>query len=161
MTADLPPMDQTPTPPKRGRKPTKPHAADTGILGESSSPSKTVGRGKKADELRSIEAMLQGVVDSSYAMLALGGEMAQRPLLTADALAIQTHGPGIIQAVVRIAENDDKVRTFLCQASTSAGYAQLASAIVPLLLALLANHGMLGPLSKMFAMAEHAAHPVG
>lgn len=101
-------------------------------------------KGAKAPRRASLETRLTGNLMTLGTMVAAAGAMSS-PAVQLDGVAICQHAPAIAAALNKVAQDDPRVAQALERMLTAGVWSGLIAAMLPLVLAIAANHGALPP----------------
>jgi hypothetical protein len=122
----------------RGRKPTKCAVHKKGA--RTSTPRKLSGRSSKSSGV-DYRPGIMGMLQLPAGVLAFAG--MNKPELAADAATVTIYGPGIAEALNELAKERPEVAAVLDRVLSVGPYGMLIAAVMPLVLQVLANHGVL------------------
>jgi hypothetical protein len=124
-----PPPKKDPSPPARKRRTGRPSKADQ--------PRVTNKVGSVSSKPKDYTQQLTGIVQLSWGVLA-----ATNP---ADAAAVKMHGPGIVQSVNQLAQENSTVAKGIEFLTTGSAIGAVVFAVMPLVAQIAANHGRVNP----------------
>lgn len=138
-TADAKPQDKAPAPPKKDPAPYG--------YKEDGTPKKAAGRPKKDAAAKPRVQSPKGAAAKDYTADLTGLVQtlwgATAAFAPADAGAIQVHGPGLVKAWNDLAAENASVARGIEWLTTGSAYGAVVMTTAPLVLQLLANHGVL------------------
>jgi len=157
-----PPEDRAATlpdgPPKPDTAPKRPTtragraaAAAARKAQKSAKPDKAPKAPKSAPRKASLETRLAGSLTTLGTMVAAAGAMTS-PAVQLDGVAVIQHAPNIAAALDKVAKDDPRVAASLERMLTAGVWSGLIAAMLPLVLAIAANHG---------AIPDHIAAMLG
>jgi hypothetical protein len=97
-------------------------------------------KGSKVPRRASLETRLTGSLTTLGTMVAAAGAMTT-PAVQLDGVAIIQHAPSIAAALDKVAKDDPRVAQALERMLTAGVWSGLIAAMLPLVLAIAANHG--------------------
>ena len=111
-------------PKRRGRKP-----------GSISAP-------KQTEVLAKIRTTLEVLFGTASALTIASGN----PVLIKDGHAIASGAPNLINSILILCQQDKNVRAFFISLSTGSAYANVMISAMPIVIAILSNHGLIPPI---------------
>lgn len=141
----------------RGRKPTK--CAEHKKGARTPSPRKLSGRSAKSSGV-DYRPGIMGMLQLPAGVLAFAG--MNKPELAADAATVTIYGPNIAEALNELAKERPEIAAVLDRVLSVGPYGMVIAAVMPMVLQILANHGVLpsglmGTVPKE-ALLEHMAN---
>lgn len=124
----------------RGRKPTKCDAHKRKTSGVPGAPKRITGR-SKAKGGTDYRPGIMGMMQLPAGVLAFAG--MSKPELAADAAVLTIHGPNVAEALNELAKERPEVAAVLDRVLSVGPYGLLIAAVMPMVLQILANHGVL------------------
>lgn len=85
-------------------------------------------------------------LESIVGMITAGLYFSGKPTLQADGQVIAQHSKNLVDSIVNLCKQDKNVRTFFLQLSQSSAYGTVVVAALPIIIGILANHGLIPPL---------------
>lgn len=142
---EAPPEPQAPdTKPKRPTTRAGRQAAAAARQAKQSGKADKAPKPKSAPRKASLETRLTGTLVTLGTMVAAAGSMSS-PAVQLDGVAICQHAPQIAAALDKVAKDDPRVAQALERMLTAGVWSGLIAAMLPLVLAIAANHGALPP----------------
>lgn len=158
MAALLPPLPDTPADAKPTGKTKRPTTrAERAARSAAAKAKRDTKPSTKAPRQSSLETRLAGSLTQLGLMVAATGAGTGKPALQADGMAVITHAPGIATALDQVAKDDPRVRAALERVLTVSTWGALVGAMLPLVVAIAGNHGVIPP--EMAAMLNAAPAP--
>lgn len=122
----------------RGRKPTK--CAEHKKGARSATPKRLSGRSTKSSGV-DYRPGIMGMLQLPAGVLAFAG--MNKPELAADAATVTIYGPNIAEALNELAKERPEVAAVLDRVLSVGPYGMVIAAVMPMVLQILANHGIL------------------
>lgn len=145
-TMTTPPSLETDQKPRRRRRTREEIEADQ-MNGPQSGTSGSRSGGKIAREL--------GIIKKTFDSIFVGTGTLLSAVDQFDGAVLMYGGPNVSEAIVTTAENDAKFREYMLNFCQATGYTQLVTAVMGLVLPMLAHHG-LGPMQMIYMAPERA-----
>lgn len=154
---DTPPQDSKPNRPttRAGRKAAA-AARRANASGKDSAPKATKTTPRKA----TLESRLASALVSMGGVVMAGAAVAGSQPLQADGLVLIEHSANMAAAINKVADQDPRVKAALEKMLTAGVWSGVMAAMLPVLLAVAGNHGLVPPqLAGIFAVASGQPQP--
>lgn len=152
--ADVPPDSKPSRPTTRAGRAAARKARQAAAGGKDSAPKPTKASPRKA----SLESRLAAALSSMGGMVMVAGAAAGTQPVQADGLVLIQHSADMAAAINKVADQDPRVKAALEKMLTAGVWSGVAVAMLPVVLAIAGNHGLVPPqLAAMLSGQPQAA----